>query len=724
MVIAEVLVEYGSYQVDKTFTYAVGALEVLIGARVFVMFNNRKVVGIVMNLKELEISKAEYEKINNFKLANILEVIDETPILNAELLQLANHLHQTTLSPLINCLSVMLPSKLKVRSSFKPAKLETFLIPLEIKEIKLTPLQMEAYTYIKNNQMLKQRDFNKVFKHGMAQRLLNKKAIKRVLEEARYESVKVKKNKALTLTSDQQKVYDEFINSDDLVYLLHGVTGSGKTEIYLQLAEATLKSNQAVLILVPEISLTPQMIKQVKNRFGDQVAIYHSYLNDQEKYEQYQRVKNQEVKITVGTRSSIFMPFDNIGLIILDEEHDRSYKQDSLPRYHARDVAIFRAKYHKAKVLLASATPALQSYAKAYKKIYTLLSLPNRISKHQKINYRIINTQKALYAGEDAILSPQLNAAIADRLAKNEQVVILLNRRGFTPVLTCKNCFKVKMCQDCDIALSYHRNDNILVCHICGYSESMPTTCNHCQNDTFAYSGYGTQKVESKLKQTFKDAHIVRMDLDQVGKKGSHERLLNEFEDKGDILLGTQMIAKGLDFHRVSLVAVLNADSLLARTSYRASEDTFNLINQVSGRGGRGDLASELIVQAFDAKHYAILLACENDYLRFFNLEMQYRHLANYPPYSYLIKVVLSSHNEQLLNEKTNVLFKKLQNKSFDLLGPSQLIKIKRDYRNQFILRAKDLNKMLAELAVINDQFKKHLGSVKILIDVNPMEME
>ncbi len=280
------------------------------------------------------------------------------------------------------------------------------------------------------------------------------------------------------------------------------------------------------------------------------------------------------------------------------------------------------------------------------------------------------------------------------------------------------------MCSDCDIAMSYHQSDNIVVCHICGKSERMPVVCNNCYNNTFSYSGYGTQKVEYELKRLFKDAHIVRMDLDQVGKKGSHKRLLGEFENKGDILLGTQMIAKGLDFHDVTLVAVLNAESMLARSSYRASEDTFNLINQVSGRGGRGDLASELIVQSFDAKHYAILLACENDYLKFFALEMKYRHIANYPPYTYLIKVVLSSQNEKLLLEKTNILKKKLNNASFDTLGPSPLIKIKRDYRNQFILRSKDLDKMLDELREINKEFLKQIASVKILIDVNPMEME
>ncbi|NLC54439.1 MAG: primosomal protein N' [Erysipelothrix sp.] len=725
MLIAKVLVEYSVFQVDQTYSYLINDIAVKPGLRVFVLFNNRKTVGIVMEVEEYAGSMEKYEEEFGFKLNPIISVVDDFVILNKELLELAYFLQEKTISPLIACLSVMLPSKLKPSSSFGKKKFTTFVEVVDSKDIKLTPLQTEAYNYIKNNQPQTQTDFNKAFNGSLLNRMEDKGLVVKFKKESRYYEQKVETKPFHKLTPDQESVYKEILATDDQVYLLHGVTGSGKTEIYLQLARQALEKGQSVLILVPEISLTPQMINHVRSRFGDKVAIYHSYLNDQEKYEQYQRVVKGEVKLVVGTRSSIFMPFDNIGFIILDEEHDGSYKQGSMPRYHARDVAIERALNHQAKVILGSATPSLESYARAAKGVYHLLELPNKIGVHQRIPYRIIDTQKALYKGQSNILTNELIAAIQERLDNNQQSVILLNRRGYTPVFTCTKCLSVKMCKDCDVAMSYHRDDNIMVCHVCGLIQKLPVTCDECGNNRFTYRGFGTQRVEVELNKLFPKAHVVRMDADQVGKKGSHERLLNEFENKGDILLGTQMIAKGLDYHRVTLVGVLSADAMLARNSYRSVEDTFNLITQVSGRGGRGQLKSELIVQSFDAKHYAIVLACQNDYIRFFNQEMQYRHLANYPPYSYLIKIVLSHHNEQLLEEKT-AMVKELLNQEnvWTTLGPSLMTKIKRQHRFQFILKGKDLDLMTKTLSEVNSKLTKRLASVNILIDVNPMEME
>lgn len=725
MLIAEVLIEYSTYQLDRTFSYLADGLDLQLGQRVYVKFNNRKVVGIVLDTKEYNGSIEDYQKEFNFKINKIDSIIDNFSILNKELIDLAYFLKKTTISPLISCFSVMLPSKLKPSSNFGKKKYTTFVQVKSIENIKLTSLQQEGYDFIKNNQPLTQTKMNKTFTGGLLNRLHKKNAVKKIKKESRYQEEQVVRKPFFDLNKDQQKVYDEVLASEDLIYLLHGVTGSGKTEVYLHLAKQTIAQNKSVLILVPEISLTPQMIKHVRSRFGDKVAIYHSYLNQQEKYEQYQRVVKDEVKLVVGTRSSIFMPFKDIGLIILDEEHDTSYKQNSMPRYHARDVAIKRAKTHNAKVVLGSATPSLESYARAIKDVYHLLELPNKVGKHQKIDYRIVDTQKSLYAGGTNILTKPLVNAIEERLKKGEQSVILLNRRGHTPVFTCTQCQKVKQCQDCEVAMSYHKDDDMMVCHVCGLVQNLPVKCDECNNDTFSYRGFGTQKVERELKKIFKDAHIVRMDADQVGKKGSHERLLNEFEKKGDILLGTQMIAKGLDYHRVTLVGVLNADSLLARNSYRSVEDTFNLITQVSGRGGRGDLKSELIVQSFDAKHYAIVLACHNDYIRFFNKEMQYRHLANYPPYSYLTKIILSYHDQTVLNEttkKVNALLK--AEDAWTTLGPSQMIKLKKQHRNGFILKSSNKNEMIESLNKVNKKLTKVLKRVKIVIDVEPMEME
>lgn len=722
MFIAEVLIQYGAYQVDKTFSYYTEADNVAVGMRVLVNFANRDIVGIVLSVEKSELTLEEYEEVNGFKILEIKGLLDEYVILNQELLALGKFMQKQTISPLINCYSAMLPSKLKPNYSSKDAKMQVYLSTIKHDQ-KLTKLQARGFDFINSKSEVSLTEFHKEFP-GLLARLEAKGIIVRTLKEVRYEAEELPIHQHLTLTVDQKSVYDEFLATNHLTYLLHGVTGAGKTEIYLQLAEKKIKEGKDVLILVPEISLTPQMINSVKSRFGDTVAIYHSHLNDQEKYEQYQRVNEKKVKLVVGTRSAIFMPFENIGLIILDEEHDKSYKQASSPRYHARDIAIERARNHNAKVLLASATPALESYARAHRGIYHLLNLSKKIAKNQVIPYKIIDTQKTLYAGGSNILTKPLLEAIQDRLDKKQQIVILLNRRGYAPVFTCKNCFEVKMCKNCDISMSYHRDDASLICHMCGVIEKLPVTCDDCGHQRFDYSGFGTQKVEQELIKFFPYAHIVRMDSDQVGKKGSHERLLKEFENKGDILLGTQMIAKGLDFHRVTLVSVLNADAMLARNSYRSSEDTFNLINQVSGRGGRGDLASELIVQSFDAKHYAIVLACEDEYIRFFNNEMQYRHLANYPPYSYLIKIVLSGMNEELLDEKTQVLKAMLEQASFDLLGPSSLLKINRFERRQFIIRGKNLETMIEEYTKIHNEIVKKLSSIQILVDVNPMEIE
>ena len=724
MLIVNVLVEYGVYKLDRTYSYFTNNYNIKRGLRTLVRFNNREIVGIVLNVEESDLSLEDYEAIYGFIPLEIIDVLDDYVILNEDLLKLGEYMQKTTISPLINCYSAMLPSKLKPNKSSIKAKMETYVKVKDKTDIKLTSLQIKAYDYILNNQPLKQSVFNKEFNSSLLNRLVDKNLVFKEEVEVRYEAEDLEVFAHLELTSDQKLVYDEFLASDDLVYLLHGVTGSGKTEIYLQLAEEYLANDKEVLILVPEISLTPQMIRSVKSRFGDTVAIYHSHLNDQEKYEQYQRVNEKKVKLTVGTRSSVFMPFENIGLIILDEEHDKSYKQNSSPRYHARDIAIERAKNHNAKVLLASATPSLESYAKAFRDHYHLLKLPNKIGKHQKIPYKIIDTRASLYSGDSNILSTQLREAISDRLDKNQQVVILLNRRGYAPVFTCKKCFEVKMCPNCDISMSYHWDDRLLTCHMCGVIERLPVTCNNCNGNKFDYSGFGTQKVEQELHKYFPYAHTVRMDSDQVTKKGSHEKLLNEFESKGDILLGTQMIAKGLDYHRVTLVAVLNADAMLVRNSFRATEDTFNLINQVSGRGGRGDLSSELLVQSFDARHYAIILACEDEYVRFFNLEMNYRHLANYPPYSFLIRVVLSHHNEEILDEVVKEFKGELSQKDFDTIGPSELLKINRMYRRQIVLRSKNLDKMIDDYTKVHNEILDSLRGVRIAVDVNPMEIE
>ena len=509
------------------------------------------------------------------------------------------------------------------------------------------------------------------------------------------------------------------------VFLLHGVTGSGKTEVFLRLASKEIEKGKQVLLLVPEISLTPQMVKRVKQRFGAHVAIYHSGLNAQEKYEQYQLVKEHKVQIVVGTRSAVFMPFDRLGLIVMDEEHDTSYKQDSTPRYHCRDIAIYRGKYHDAKVLLASATPSLESYARAHKGVYALLQMPHRINGNFP-SVRIVEMRKSVAKGESYLLSDALLDAIYDRLQKKEQVILLLNRRGYTPILRCISCGYVQMCPHCDVAMSYHKEEKVLKCHTCGYSMNVPTHCPNCHEASWRYLGLGTQKLEEFVQIKFPDARILRMDADTTTRKHAHENLLKSFDEgHADILLGTQMIAKGLDIEKVTLVGIVNGDALLNRSDYRSAEMTYDLLEQASGRSGRGEYKGEVIIQAYDPNHYAIQCAAHHDYLSFFQQEMQYRHLTGYPPYRYLVSMVFSSKNNQDVQQSVEAAMRILSKKeNCKILGPAQLHKIRDEERCRILLKGKDEQLLIH---YVKDVYDKHLQTkqkARLDIDLSPYMLD
>lgn len=550
-----------------------------------------------------------------------------------------------------------------------------------------------------------------------------------------YKESEFKRTSALPLTNKQQKVIQPILghvrHHDHSVFLLYGITGSGKTEIYLQSIAEVIEQGKEAIVLVPEISLTPMMVNRFKGRFGSKVAVLHSGLSAGEKYDEWRKIQRQEVKVVVGARSAIFAPFTNLGIIIIDEEHESSYKQEDNPRYHARDVAIYRGEYHQCPVILGSATPTLESYARAKKGVYRLLKLDERINGESLPKVEIVDMREELKAGNRSMFSGLLFEKLSDRLTKNEQTVLLLNRRGYSTFVMCRDCGSVIECPHCDISLTYHKRQHQLKCHYCGFETGMPNECPECASEHIRFFGTGTQKVEEELAKVLPQARVIRMDVDTTRKKGSHEKLLSAFADKeADILLGTQMIAKGLDFPEVTLVGVLAADMMLHIPDFRASERTFQLLTQVSGRAGRHHLTGEVIVQTYMPEHYSIQLAQKHDYENYYLREMLLRKQLNYPPYYFLAMINVSHSNvmeAMTITDQIASYLKRKVSKHTIILGPvaSQVPRIKDRYRYQCMIKYKDepnLNVFLQQI-IANFQEEINKKNLQIHIDLNPYMM-
>lgn len=547
-----------------------------------------------------------------------------------------------------------------------------------------------------------------------------------------YENIIFEKKDPHSLTNDQKAAINPILASIEdkfhKVFLLYGVTGSGKTEIYLQSIQKVLEKGKEAICLVPEISLTPQMVKRFKERFGEEVAVLHSGLSAGEKYDEWRKIQRKEVKVVVGARSAIFAPFENLGIIIIDEEHETSYKQEDLPRYHARDVAIKRGEYHQCPVVLGSATPSLESFARAKKNVYELLTLPRRMNNHPLPSVKIIDMREEFRDGNRSMFSRDLLDAMKKRLERNEQIVLFLNKRGYSSFVMCRDCGYVILCPHCDLSMTYHRATEQMKCHYCGFESPVYKRCPECGSENIRYFGTGTQKVEEELGKILPEARVIRMDVDTTSRKGSHERLLNDFQGgKGDILLGTQMIAKGLDFPNVTLVGVLSADTMLHLPDFRSSEKTFQLLTQVSGRAGRHELEGEVIIQTYTPEHYSIVLAGEQNFDRFFEREMIVRKLRQYPPYYYLTLITVSHENEMKAASVTEKIAQftrsKLSKKSI-ILGPvaSPIPKINNRYRFQCLIKYKREENLQQTLKMIVKHYQEEVASssLQISIDMNP----
>ncbi len=545
----------------------------------------------------------------------------------------------------------------------------------------------------------------------------------------------IERTSPLPLTDEQKNAFASITasieNGKHDVFLLHGVTGSGKTEVYLQAIQKVIEKGKEAIVLVPEISLTPQMVRRFKSRFGKNVAVMHSALSAGEKYDEWRKIQQKKVQVVVGARSAIFAPFENIGIIIIDEEHETSYKQEDQPRYHARDVAIRRGKYHQCPVVLGSATPSLESYARAIKGIYHLCELTKRTNNQPMPQVDIVDMRKELHAGNRTMFSRNLMEKLEDRLLKGEQSVLLLNRRGYSTFVMCRECGHVNKCPHCDIALTYHKKSGRLKCHYCTFEEFVPSVCPSCQSSLIRFFGTGTERVEEALTKLIPEARVLRMDVDTTRKKGAHEKILKQFgEGKADILLGTQMIAKGLDFENVTLVGVLTADSMLHLPDFRSSEKTFQLLTQVSGRAGRHERPGEVVVQTYTPEHYAVQLASEYDFAAFFQQEMKMRKSFQYPPYVYLALITISCENRAMAIQSAQrfaQLLLKMVNEKTAILGPtpSPIPKINDKYRYQCIVKYKyepQLAHFLRKAANQFEEIRRKYG-LQIIIDMEPYHL-
>ena len=779
--IARVLVDIPNKNIDQLYDYLIPSVfeEILeVGARVIVSFGPRVVMGYCLEI----VSEPE----TTHELKEIKQVLDLEPYLTEELILLAKKIRIDTSTVLIKVLESMVPSALKVvyQVSFQVLHLDQLskelqtLIPASL-SFKLTP---SLYPYMKEiRQGIKNKDIVQLYdvslKNKQKQKtfvlvgsvtpskptenqtkvltylknILDQKVLKSVLVEdtgcsdailktmAKHQYITFQQEevyrdvfenqktlcKEVTLNPEQQVCLDKIIAKKDTYqpFLLHGVTGSGKTEIYIKMMEKVIKEQKQVLFLVSEIALTPMMVKRFLGHFNDQIALLHSSLSVGEKYDEWRRIIRNEVSIVIGARSACFAPLSNLGLIIIDECHESSYKQEEMPKYYAIDVCQERAKHFQIPLILGSATPNVESYARVKRGYYELLELKSKAMNTFVPDLEVVDMKSEFKSGNTSLFSNTLQTEIQERLDKKEQTILLLNRRGYSNFVICRHCGHVFECPNCDISLTYHDVSHQLKCHYCNHTEPMPKACPKCGQEDLRFMGSGTQKVEMELSLLYPSAKIIRMDNDTTRTKNAHTTLLNQFEEEGDILLGTQMIAKGLDFPKVTLVGIIQADGSLYMPDFRAPEKTFQLITQVAGRAGRHDLKGKVIIQAFNPNHYAIQYALNQDYDGFYQYEMRLRKLAKYIPFYFMIQILFSgeSNRDLFLRAREVIKYLKLNlSEEAILLGPSlpSLSRVKGKHLCQVLIKYRQEPKLDELLIEIYKQFSSN--QIYISIDRTP----
>ncbi len=723
---AEILIEYNNKTIDKTFTYLIPNTlkgHIKVGMQVRVPFNKKLINGFVLKIKDTFT--------DGYNLKEIDSIVLENFVLSTELLRLGKYLKQITLCSLISAYNTMLPSSLKTSKNHDYSKYQTYVIldkDISVVEEYLCtvkyPKQKELLEkLLRNEEVLKTKDNTSTVKTLVSKGLV--KEIKRQVYRINYDNLKREVKPILT---EEQKNAVQAVNLEEYkTYLLYGVTGSGKTEVYMNLIEETIKKGKKALFLVPEISLTAQMIERFYKRFTSSVAIFHSGLSNGEKYDEYQKIYKGEVSIVVGTRSAIFTPLKDIGIIILDEEHSSTYKQDTTPKYNAIDIAKWRGRYNNCPVILGSATPLITDMTLAKMGHYQLIGLTKRVGNAKLPFIRLVNMQEEV-KNKHNIISRLLENKIKERLNNHEQIMLLLNRRGYATTVTCSSCGFVYKCPYCDITMTYHESSNTLRCHYCGYTKLKSNVCPECHNHSLNYMGLGTEKLEYELKKLFPSSRVVRMDVDTTSKKGAYASLIKNFtEEKYDIMVGTQMISKGLDFPKVTLVGIINADMSLNIPDYRSGEVTYELLSQVAGRAGRKTSNGEVIIQTFNPDNPYIKYVSHNDYLGFYQYEMNFRKSLIYPPYCFLISMLISGYDLMLVEKESQNIFNYLNKNvspSTKIYGPNaaSIGKINNIYRYQIIIKYKKDENLFKTLQYLDNMYASN-KKINLDIDINPLKI-
>ncbi|MBY0755520.1 primosomal protein N' [Clostridium sardiniense] len=723
---AEVIVNSDAVEIDKPFTYKVKddlVPLISVGHRVKIPFGvrNKPTEGFVMALS------TEFN--DTYKVKEIIKLCDEEPILTKEDLLMIEFLIRKTLCKHIDAIRVLIPTGLIKGLKSKKKKVIKFVNDF-YEDIKNKEKYKNLIRFIKDNDCLfSKAELSK--EYNFSTYVINKSIEKGYLsvEETvieRFNRRIYKEDNSKDLTEEQKQAILRIENTDKNGVLLKGVTGSGKTEIYMNLVEKVLNRGEGTIVLVPEIALTPQMIERFKGRFGEDVALFHSRLSDGERFDEWYRVKSGRCRLVVGARSAIFLPVDKLGLIIIDEEHEGTYKSEHNPKYNTKEVAEFLSVIKGCKYILGSATPSVESFADAMVSKVELIELNNRVDNKPLPTMEIVDMREELKVKNLSMFSRKLYKEMKEALERKEQIILFLNRRGFSTFISCRSCGYVFKCHKCDISMTYHKN-GYLVCHYCGRTEKQVKICPKCKSKYVKFFGAGTEKVENEVRKYFKDARILRMDADTTRNKDSHEKIYNSFKrGEADILIGTQMITKGLDFKGVTLVGVLAADMSLNIPDYRSSERTFQVITQVAGRAGRGDKEGKVIIQSYTPNHPSLKYAIDNDYVGMFKEEIAIRKGMGYPPFGKILLIRGISKNEEKLKKFMESIAKevdKLLDDEITLLGPTQCIvgKIKDKYRWQILIKGKIIDEVAKKIKDrLYEMNKSVYNEIRVNIDINP----
>lgn len=718
---ASVIIDQDSKALDKVFEYSIpNELKIEKGMRVLVPFGTRILQGFVVDINE----NCEYDA---NKIKRIISVVEDFACIKPEMLDLMKFMCKKYHLRLTSVLRLFIPSQMregKVKEIFeKKCKIKD-------DEAKIRGQKQQAiYNYLKENG---EEDFS-LLKEKFGYSALNSLIQKDIVVIEKYQVKRTPytsnvKDKKVVLNSMQQRAVESIKNSG--VYLLHGVTGSGKTEVYMNLISKVLKEGKNAIMLVPEISLTPQVLASFKARFGESIAILHSGLSVGERFDEWKRIFLGEANVVIGARSAIFAPIENLGIIIIDEEHEQSYNSESNPRYKTIEVAKFRSKYNVCPLVLGSATPSIDSYQKAVKGEYSLLELPVRANGKELPKIQIIDMMMEIRTGNSGIFSKQLIADLADVVNRKKQAMIFINRRGYSSFMMCRECGYVAKCKDCDVSLVYHKEDKKLKCHYCGKQYKVLDVCPNCKSERIKEGAVGTERVVAELNKLFPDVKILRMDNDTTSKKNAHAKILEEFKNsKPGILVGTQMIAKGHDFEDVVLVGIVDADQSLYQSDYRSTERCFQLITQVSGRAGRSKDEGKVVLQTYSPRHYTYKFVANYDYKGFFKKEINLRQTANFPPFTKIIRILFSHSDENVVKDELKMCYNKLlkvREKYFDDIiymdaMKAPLKRIQNKYRYQVIARCK-----LEKIEEIEDAiYACTEGTLKssVFFEVNPQNM-